>query len=487
MHRIHTITTYIVLLFMLLACSHHVENAEQTDSLPPIYPDYIGVTIPCNIAPLNFGILDTDSTDRADHMQVTLKGSTGEPIIVEGEYADFPIDRWQQLLRANAGDSIMVSVVAEVGGKPIAYRPFPIHISKDTIDYGVTYRRIAPGYEVYSKMGIYERSLNTFEEKAIVENSLITGMCVNCHTVCRTNPAHQSLHIRGEHGGTMLITPSEGAEYLHTKTDTTLSQFVYPYWHPTGKYIAYSTNKTKQYFHEGRDKRIEVADVASDILIYSPSTHAIITSPLLQGDEAFETFPAFSADGRTLYFCRADARSVPEQYKDVKYDICSIAFDPATAQFGDHIDTLIHASAEGKNAVFPRPSYDGRFLMYTLSDYGTFPIWHKEADLRMVDLLTNEDITIDILNSDDTESFHNWSSTSRWVVLSSRRDDGLYTRLYFSHIDEKGRATKPFMLPQSNPARFYRESIYSYNVPDFITSPVIVPSKKEMKEGLGAN
>lgn len=71
-------------------------------------------------------------------------------------------------------------------------------------------------------------------------------------------------------------------------------------------------------------------------------------------------------------------------------------------------------------------------------------------------------------NSDDTESFHNWSTNSRWLVLSSRRDDGLYTRPYFCHVDDKGVVSKAFMLPQRHPRQFYRDRFMSFNVPDFI-------------------
>ena len=75
-------------------------------------------------------------------------------------------------------------------------------------------------------------------------------------------------------------------------------------------------------------------------------------------------------------------------------------------------------------------------------------------------------------NSEDTESFHNWSTNSRWLVFSSRRDDGLYTRPYFCHVDANGVVGKAFMLPQQNPRRFYRDRFFSFNVPDFTIAPV---------------
>lgn len=109
--------------------------------------------------------------------------------------------------------------------------------------------------------------------------------------------------------------------------------------------------------------------------------------------------------------------------------------------------------------------------MFTTCDYGTFPIWHSEADLWMMDMNTGEARPVDELNSGEAESFHNWAD-SRWVVFSSRRGDGLFTRLYIAHISPDGKASKPFLLPQIDPKRYYREMMYSYNVPDFSTGKV---------------
>ena len=76
-----------------------------------------------------------------------------------------------------------------------------------------------------------------------------------------------------------------------------------------------------------------------------------------------------------------------------------------------------------------------------------------------------------------TESLHNWSTGSRWFLFTSRRDDGLYTRIYFSCLDENGKATKPFLLPQHNPKQYYRRLLYSYNTPDFATRPLDLDSR----------
>ena len=105
--------------------------------------------------------------------------------------------------------------------------------------------------------------------------------------------------------------------------------------------------------------------------------------------------------------------------------------------------------------------------MYTLADYGYFSIWHPEADLWLLDLQTGETQPITKANSKEAESFHNWTSNSRWFLFTSRRDDGLYTRIYFSSIDDNGKATKPFLLPQRNPKQYDRRLLDSFNTPDF--------------------
>ena len=77
------------------------------------------------------------------------------------------------------------------------------------------------------------------------------------------------------------------------------------------------------------------------------------------------------------------------------------------------------------------------------------------------------------LNSPDTESYHSWSSNGRWVIFSSRRDDGSFTRPFIAHIDEEGNASRPFELPMSRPEA-HRLSMKSYNVPEFMRGPVTI-------------
>ena len=461
--------------WMLASCSTAVENAKQEATMPQIYPDYVGVTVPVNIAPLCFNMAD----ETAQYIDAVVTDSHGNSLHAQGEETvDFDIDDWHALLGKNGGDSLSVTVSAKYDDGWHTYSAFSIYVSADSIDYGLCYRLIAPGYEVWSKMGIYERDLSSFDERALIENTQFEG-CVNCHSFNRGNPDNMSLHIRGKHGATLLSKGDGSMTAYNTKTDKTLGLCVYPYWHPSGRYIAYSTNVTKQTFHSAHSNRIEVFDEVSDLQVYDIEKNELILSSLLKQESVYETYPVFSSDGRSLYFCAASA--LPEgnhQLDSIRYNLCRVDFDPATGNFGSRIDTIVNDELQKKSISFTRPSYDGRFLCYTLSDYGQFSIWHHEAELYLLDLSTGQSRPMTEANSDDTESFHNWSTNSHWLVFSSRRDDGLYTRPYFCHVDTKGNVSKAFMLPQRNPRRFYLERFLSFNVPDFITGPTCFDGNK---------
>lgn len=469
---------------MAASCTDKVQNAVQVSELPRIYPDYIDVTIPTNIAPMDFDIVDAKNMmdESVECIDVVVKGSKGGEIHSNGDIVDFDIDEWHAITEQNKGGKLTFTVCAKRNGQWQQYKPFCMSVSNYPLDeWGLTYRRVAPGYEVYSHMGLYQRDISTFDEYEIIDNNRAPGTCVNCHTSNRTNPKEFLFHARGENGATAIQKDGK-MEMLNTKTNATLGLCVYPYWHPDGRYVVFSTNTTRQEFHVKNDERIEVFDHESDLQVYDTETHQLILSPAAKTDGYNETFPAFSPDGKTIYFCNTVKREYPRDTKIVRYNLCSIGFDSKTATFGDSITTIINAEADSMSISLPKPSYDGRWLMYTLANYGTFPIWHREADLWLLDLKTGEKRAMSEVNSKDTDSYHNWNTNSHWFVFSSRRDDGLYTRLYISSLDDKGRATKPFMVPQRNPSHFYKRLMYSYNVPDFTCTKVDIDSPSAGKD-----
>ena len=458
----------ILAIFVLLGCTNRVENPTVINELPKIYPDYVGVTIPVEIAPLNFNSVEAD----IDCMDVVVRGSKGGELHTQGDYADFDIDDWHTLTLQNKGGQLTFTVCIRKNGQWMQYQDFNVSVSPYALEeWGLTYRRIAPGYEVFSHMGLYQRDLSTFDEYVIIENTQVPGMCVNCHSAHQTDPQKFVFHVRGDHGATMFQIDGK-REWLKAKNDMLGGSMVYPYWHPSGEYCAFSTNQTRQGFHIMPDERIEVLDLSSDVFVYHPATHEILTDSLLQTKDWNENSPVFSPDGNTLYYMTGKQQDYSTHYKDGRYNLCMIAFDPKTGQFGEKVDTIFNAVAMGKSLTWPRPSYDGKYILFTLMDYGYFSVWHNESDQWLLDLQSGEARELKEINSDKADSYHNWNLNSHWIVFTSRRDDGLYSRLYLACIDEQGKVSKPFMLPQRHPKEYYSESLYSFNVPDFTKTKV---------------
>lgn len=466
----------IVCLCILSACRPQISG--DIGVQPDIFPDYRDVTVPVNISPMNFEML----SDEGLRWRVVIRGVSDSLIIRSDDgLISFRMGQWRRLLQDNAGGQLSVEVLEKREDGWYAYLPFIVHISEDEIDPYIAYRLIPPGYSLWREMSIRQRNLETFREKTIYSNTQGKGNCVNCHSFCDRDPDRMLFHMRAELAGTYIFRDGM-QEKLDTKTDQTISALVYPYWHPSGKFVTFSVNRTNQLLHTTDPNRIEVFDEASDVTVYDIDNHQIVTSDLLSSESSFETFPTFSPDGRSLYFCSSKAVDpMPERYKDVRYSLCRIAFDPETCSFGSKVDTLYNAETRGGSVSFPRISPDGRHLVFTLSGYGNFSIWHKDADLYVADLQAGTVKPMTALNSDDVESYHSWSSDSRWMVFSSRRDDGHYTKPYISYVDAEGNAHKPFLLPQKDPKNYYGMLMFSYNIPEFVSDRIDLDGREIVK------
>jgi hypothetical protein len=461
-------------IILIISCSRTGNISKETGIRPEIFPDYTETVIPVNIAPLNFKIVD-----HSEKTVAVIEGAN-EKIRIGGKgKIIIPPKRWRRLLKNNSGGSLTITLFSRHGRKWNKYKPFTIHVINDRIDPWIVYRLIAPGYETWSEMGIYQRNIATFNQEPIINNRLLPGACMNCHSFRLNDPDNMMFHLRGRFGATILIQ-NGNVTRLNTKNKETISNCIYPYWHPSEDFIAYSVNNIQQVFHSVKDKRIEVFDSKSDIVVYDIRNNKLITSKIISSEESFETFPAFSPDGKKLVFCSAKKGIQPDDYDKIKYSLCSIDFDASSGSFGDRIDTLVSSFQTGKSVSYPRISPDGKLLVFTLSDYGNFSIWHREADLYQLDLATGVFHPIDSINSSEAESYHSWSSNSRWLIFSSRRMDGLYTRPFIAYVNKNGTFSKPFMVPQKDP-EYYEQSLRSFNVPEFVTGKIETDGRSMLK------
>lgn len=452
----------IIFITALYSCGNKPgANVTVLDELPKVDPDYSGVTVPFNIAPLNFKINEEGDSYLA---RFTAGPGTGIEVSSKNGIIKIPLRKWKQMLNGNKGNDLSIDVfIKDKNGRWLKYGTIINKIAAEPVDPYITYRLLYPGYESWKEISIKQRSLDNFHESSVIENSVVDQDCVNCHSFNNGKTSDFLFHVRGSFGGTYFYR--EGIfRKVNLKTQEMKNGAVYPRWHPSGKYVAFSSNKIVQQFHSALNKKVEVSDLESSLVLYDVERNEMMDVKLADKEKYMDTYPEWSSDGKYLYFCRASQVGEVFDYSRIRYNLYRVPFDPSTPEIGEP-ELVFNASEMNKSVSFPRISPDGRFLVLTLHDYGCFPIWHKEADLWLIDIGTLKASPM-TLNSELTDSYHSWSSNSRWLVFSSKRIDGLTTRFFISYIDENGNSGKPFILPQKDP-ELYNRMLKSFNVPEF--------------------
>ncbi len=448
-------------------------NCERVDRPARLQPDYGGSAIPPNIAPLNFAIREPGVAFR-----VRLSSRQGDAIEIGSRdgVIKIPPQRWRSLLEANRGQTLCVDVfVRDPQGR---WRQFPRItnlIAPDDIDECLVYRKMNVTHlHTRSEIAIYCRQLSSFRESVVLSSRSYEGDCVNCHTFCRNCPDQMLMGVRSEKYGNATLLVSGGVvRRLEAK-------FGYTSWHPSGRLAVYAVNNIPMVYHTAQNEMRDTVDLDSLLAVFHCDQGRAEVVPKLAQKEWLETWPAWSGDGKYLYFCRAPklwpAHTVnpPLEHEQVKYDLVRIAYDITTDTWGQ-IETVLSAQQAGKSIGMPHVSPDGRWLSCCLFDYGYFPTWKQESDLYLIDLQAPHPEgqfpcrRLEI-NSDQSESWHTWSSNSRWLVFSSKRLQGIFTRLFLSYVDADGKVYQPLLLPQEDPG-FYESCLLTYNTPELVSGP----------------
>lgn len=473
-------------LFLLAACSKHPSlpsSFTQSDSEPNIWPDYTGVTVPPNIAPLNFLVDGVDDVVAQVGSQVY--GGKANKV-------QFDEDEWKEILSASKGKSLSVTVYTKQNGRWQAYKPFAIHVAEEAIDSFVSYRVLPPTFVGYDELSIRQRNLTNFDESIIYNNRLISkgleGQCINCHSYQNYGTNNMMFHMRMQNPGTMIVSDGE-LIFVNLKDESMISAAAYNSWHPSLPIIAFSTDHTMQSFHTRQITKVEVMESASDIIIYDVKRNRVQT--VLNDSLELELFPSWSPDGKWLYYCSAhheykkkyeDTDELLNEYTTLQYNLYRLSFDAETMTFGEP-ELVYDARGKNRSAVQPRVSKDGRYVLFAEGPWGLFHIWHTSADIQILDLETGELVDTKAMNSSLPESYPSFSSNNRWILFESRRDDGNYTRTYFAYFDKKGKVHKPFEVPAKDP-EFFRVFLRSWSRPELMKEPVRITPRQFYEKAL---
>ena len=478
-----------IAMLLLSSCAGHPDvpaSSKAAKCLPAIFPDYCDVTIPCNIAPLNF-MLPADEYSECVARFSTPDGK--QQTYGSGVKVQIPESEWHDMLDASKGKRIKVEVWGRKDGEWLSFNPFEIQVAEEPIDEYVSYRLIEPSYVAWTYMEIAQRNLTSFEETQIFNNEITMndrakGQCINCHSYQNYKTDNMLFHVRLSNSGTVTVNDGKVSR-VNMKRDYTISGGVYPSWHPTEKLVAFSTNLTRQAFHTSHPNKIEVYDLASDMILYDVETDSV---QVVSNDSTLlEIYPTWSPDGKYLYYGKSVP--LPEEMRDkdirttfpkIQYNLVRRSFDIATHRFGEE-ELVYDAASDDKSVTLPRLSPDGRYLLFALGQYGCFHSRHHDADIVCIPMdrydgtpLTAETcgaLDLSPVNSKNySDSYPSWSSNGHWIMIASRRDDDNYSRVYFAYFNN-GKVGKAFLMPQEDP-EYHTFLLKSYNRPEFMVEPV---------------
>ena len=479
------------MMLLLSSCVNHPEipsSSKDVRCQPAIFPDYCDVTVPSNIAPLNF-MLSADEYKACVARITTPDGQ--QQTYGNGVKVQIPKSKWHAILNASKGKSIKVEVWGTKESEWLSFSPFEIHVAEEPIDEYLSYRLIEPSYVAWTYMEIAQRNLTSFEETQIFNNEITMndktiGQCINCHSYQNYKTDNMLFHVRLSNAGTIIVNDGKVSK-VNLKRDYTISGGVYPSWHPTAKLIAFSTNKTRQAFHTANPNKIEVYDLASDMILYDVESDSV--SVVSADPDLLEVYPTWSPDGKYLYYCKSVPlpeemrdKDIRTTYQKVQYNLYRRSFELSSHSFGEE-ELVYDAVSSDKSVSLPRISPDGRYLLFALGQYGCFHSRHHDADIVCIpmDQYTGEALTAEtssaidltLLNSDGySDSYPSWSSNGHWIMCASRRDDDNYSRVYFAYFNN-GKVEKAFLLPQEDP-EMHIELLKSYNRPEFMVEPVTI-------------
>ena len=468
----HFIVLILAITWMLFSScfnTYDVGGYTSSEKPPKIIPDYSDLVIPPNIAPMHFLVQDPGKK-----YLVKIYTDSNEVIRIQSRSPkiQIPQKEWRMLLDQHKGAVLYIDIFVYTSeGKWIKYNRISNRIAEEPIDRYLVYRFLRPNYTVQKEIMIRQRDLESFDESLVMTTKTISA-CINCHSFNNHNPSEMLFHIRWGSAAGMILAQDGRISKIDTRTEFNQSPGAYPSWHPDGHKVALSVNKVFQFFHATKDSR-DVIDFSSDLIIYDTRSNTVSIDPKISSPLYMETFPNWSPDGNYLYFCRAPQLppdfDLEKDYQTIKYDLMRVPYFPETEIWGEP-ETLVSAAQIDMSCSLPRVSPDGRYLLFTAAEYGNFPIFHSSSDLYLMNLDTKY-IQRSCANSSAPEGYHCWSSNGRWIVFTSKRDNGVYTRLYFSYVDEKGTIYQPFILPQKDPED-NQLIVRSFSVPEFITKSV---------------
>jgi len=475
------------------AAAAQAAGANQAATLRITYP-LDGALFPPEIVAPTF--VWEDDTEGVDHWRVVVRDGSGDRVVEDS--VDTPRWRpapesWAEIKRRSLEHdaSVIVSGVRPGDDAPAASSArVRIRTSKDRVGDSLFYREVPlPFLEAVRDPSRIRWRFGTIDMEdgpPIVLQNL--PVCGNCHSFADDGSVLGLDVDYGNDKGGYGILPVSSHMVMDDESIITWADYergdgevtfgLLSRMSPTGRYVI-STVKDRSVFVAIDDLMISQLffPIKGILVVYDRETRKFAALPGADDPQYVQTNPVWSPDGREILFARTkayrperleqqngallDEKDVPEftvDHKPFRYDLYRI---PWNGGKGGTPEPVQGASNNGKSNYFPKYSPDGKWIVFTKSD--NYMLLRPDSELYIVPARGGEARRL-TYNTPRMNSWHSWSSNSRWLVFSSKAN-GPYTQLWLTHIDEEGNDTPPVVLERfTHPDR-------AANIPEFVALP----------------
>ena len=446
----------------LLSPTIHRER-RLSRSLHVVYPPQ-GALFPPNLcAPF---VEWEDGVNDLWQMIVWIEGLSMEwAEIVRERRCRIPEEAWAAIREYGVDRDVSIQVlgVQRTGPQELVHesRVVRLRVSTDPADSYIVYRLVRPPFSGRNTPDTFARHIGSMETRPFL---LSRGRyCFNCHMFSSKSGRDGMLSIQSRYldegevplrtyFGIYDIRRQQGRK-IRLPFDVQMTTFTA--WSPDGTKLAISADQRVSAVSPIVFETQNVVMPTSDIAVYDVAANQISLLPGASEPDRLAVYPRWTPDGTAIVFSDA---AKPGYGQRVKFDLRIVPF--GNGQGGEPQD-IPGASGNDKSNYFPRFSPNGKWLSFCQCNYGSLIKSSSDVCLMSADLKG----PARVLESNvprAADSWHSWSSNSRWLVFASKRDDGIYARLYFTHIDDAGRASPAVRLPLERPP------LASFNIPELV-------------------
>ncbi|MFH1007200.1 MAG: hypothetical protein V1800_06835 [Candidatus Latescibacterota bacterium] len=375
----------------------------------------------------------------------------------------FPSAVWRVISEKRSEREITIQLkgVRRNAPGPIqASRRIQFRISRWPTDEAIVYRLVDPPFNSRKTPDTFVRDIRSFDTRPFLLGR--RKYCFNCHTFSSKLGAggKVSLQVRYLAGGQELpvylgVYDMDQSRGWKVRLPFDIQMTTFMSWAPDEQKLAFSANQQIVAFSPIIHETQFAGEPTSDIAIYDISENMAALLPGASDPDLLEIYPHWSPDGKSIVYCSAPPGMHPEK---TRYNLQIIPFGEGK---GGVASLIPGASENGRSNYYPRYSPDGKWLSFCQSLGGD--LIRSSSDIYLLPgnlegpshrLESNVDYAAD--------SWHSWSSNGRWLVFATKRDDGIYARLYLTQIDEEGHASPAVRLP------IKQFPLKSFNIPEFV-------------------